>query len=207
MLGPERKSRVLSDQEKKITAYHEAGHALLTHVLPHADPVQKVSIISRGMAGGYTLKVPLEDKRMHSRTEFTEELSVLLGGYIAEQEIFGDITTGATSDLRRATSLARSLITDYGMSRNLGPRTFGNKEELIFLGRELHEQRDYSEKVAEKIDEEIAAYLHDAAETARRIINERRADLERIVAVLMEKETIEKEAFDAIMAKGTSEKA
>ncbi|MFA6551597.1 MAG: cell division protein FtsH, partial [Patescibacteria group bacterium] len=165
----------------------------------NADPVQKISIISRGMAGGYTLKVPLEDKHMHSRQEFLEELSVLLGGYIAEQEIFGDITTGATSDLRTATHLARRMITDYGMSRELGPRTFGNREELIFLGRELHEQRDYSEKIAERIDDEIMYYLNEAAERARQIIREQQPKLEKIVAVLLKQETLEKEEFDELM--------
>ncbi|PIR92013.1 cell division protein FtsH [Candidatus Falkowbacteria bacterium CG10_big_fil_rev_8_21_14_0_10_44_15] len=199
MLGPERKSRVLSEKEKKITAYHEAGHALVTHVLPNTDPVQKISIISRGLAGGYTLKVPLEDKRMHSKQEFLEELSVLLGGYIAEQEIFGDITTGATSDLRAATNLTRRMITDYGMSRNLGPRTFGSREELIFLGRELHEQRDYSEKVAEKIDEEIRHYINEAAERARQVIQTHRPKLEKIVEVLLKQETLEKEEFDELV--------
>ncbi|OIO38095.1 MAG: cell division protein FtsH [Candidatus Omnitrophica bacterium CG1_02_49_16] len=199
MLGPERKSRVLSDKEKKITAYHEAGHALVTHILPNTDPVQKISIISRGMAGGYTLKVPLEDKRMHSRQEFLEELSVLLGGYIAEREIFGDITTGATSDLRTATHLARRMITDYGMSRELGPRTFGSREELIFLGRELHEQRDYSEKIAERIDDEIMHYLNEAAERARQIIREHKPKLEKIVEALLKQEKLEKEEFEELV--------
>lgn len=201
MLGPERKSRVLSEKEKKITAYHEAGHALVAHMLPNTDPVQKISVISRGMAGGYTLKMPIEDKRMHSKTEFIEELSVLLGGYVAEQEIFNDITTGATSDLKKATTLARRLITDYGMSKNLGPRTFGNKDELIFLGRELHEQRDYSEKVAEKIDKEIMDYINAAAERARKIIQENKSKLEKIVKVLLKEETIEKEEFEELMGK------
>ncbi len=140
MMGPERKSRVLTEKEKKITAYHEAGHALVTHLLPHTDPVQKVSIIARGRAGGYTLKMPIEDKHMYSKTEFIEEIAVLLAGYVTEKEIFKEVTTGAMSDLRQATSLARKLITDYGMSESLGPRTFGEKEEMIFLGREIHEQ-------------------------------------------------------------------
>jgi cell division protease FtsH len=165
MLGPERKSKVLNKKEKKLTAYHEAGHAVVTHFLLHTDPVQKISIISRGRAGGYTLKTPLEDKHMHSKTEFIEEIAVLLGGYLTEKEIFGEVTTGATSDLRRATSIARRLVTDYGMSEKLGPRTYGEKEEMIFLGREIHEQKDYSEKIAEKIDEEIARFY----KTSRKI--------------------------------------
>jgi len=199
MLGPERKSRLLSEKDKNITAYHEAGHALVAHLLPHTDPVQKVSIISRGMAGGYTLKVPLEDKHMHSQTEFKEELAVLLGGYIAEREIFGDVTTGATSDLRNATNLARRMITDYGMSRELGPRTFGSRDELIFLGRELHEQRDYSDKIAERIDEEIMFYINEAAEQARQLITDHKQRLEKIVAALLKQETLEKEEFEELM--------
>jgi len=199
LLGPERKSKLISEKEKKITAYHEAGHALVAHILPNADPVQKVSIISRGMAGGYTLTVPLEDKRMHSKTEFIEELSVLLGGYMAEQVIFNEITTGASSDLRRATKIARHLITDYGMSENLGPRTFGKKEDMIFLGREMHEQRDYSEKVAERIDDEVSGYINKAAEKAGDIIKENKEKLEKIVDKLIKQETIEKEEFDGLM--------
>ncbi|MDP3900439.1 MAG: ATP-dependent zinc metalloprotease FtsH [bacterium] len=199
MLGPERKNRIISDKEKKITAYHEAGHALVAHVLPLVDPVQKISIISRGLAGGYMLKVPTEDKHMHSRAELVEDISVMLGGYITEQEIFGDITTGATSDLNKATELAHSMITAYGMSKNLGPRTFGKKDDMIFMGRQLHEQRDYSEKLAERIDEEMMDYINKAAEVAREIIKNHRERLEGIVKVLMEKETIEKEEFDKLM--------
>jgi len=199
LLGPERKTRIISDKEKKITAYHEAGHALVTHVLPHTDPVQKISIISRGMAGGYMMKVPTEDKHMHSQTEFIEELAVMLGGYVTEQEIFGEVTTGPMSDLRKATELARHLITDYGMSKNLGARTFGKREEMIFLGREMHEQKDYSEKLAEKIDEEVMAYINEAVETARKIITENRDKLERIAKALLEKETLEKEEFEEIV--------
>jgi len=199
MMGPERKSRIITEKEKKITAYHEAGHALVAHFLPNTDAVHKVSIISRGSAGGYTLKLPSVDRHMHSKTEYIEELAVLLAGHFAEKEIFGEVTTGATSDLRRATSLARSLITDFGMSNMLGPRTFGEKEEMIFLGREIHEQRDYSEKVAEKIDEEINVFITEAGKTAVRIIRDKKEYLEKIVAELLEKETIEKEAFKAIV--------
>ncbi len=199
MIGPERRSRVISDREKKITAYHEAGHALVAHFLPNTDPVQKISIIARGQAGGYTLKVPIEDKRLHSRSEFIEEIAVLLAGHLVEKEIFGEVTTGATSDLRRATALARSLITDFGMSYELGPRTFGEKDELIFLGREIHEQRDYSERVAEKIDVEISRFINEASDMANRIIKEQKILLENIVKELMEKETIEKIEFIKIV--------
>jgi cell division protease FtsH len=199
MMGPERKSRIITDKEKKITAYHEAGHALVAHFLPNTDAVHKVSIIARGSAGGYTLKLPSVDRHLHSKTEYIEELAVLLAGHFAEKEIFGEVTTGATSDLRRATSLARRLVTDFGMSDTLGPRTFGEKEEMIFLGREIHEQRDYSEKVAEKIDEEINTFITAAGRVAVSIINEKREYLEKIVAELLAKETIERETFEAIV--------
>lgn len=199
MLGPERKSKLLSAKEKKITAYHEAGHALVAHYLPHTDPVQKISIIGRGHAGGYTLKLPTKDKHMHTKTEYIEEIAVLLAGHITEKETFNEITTGATSDLRRATSLARKLITDYGMSEKLGPRTFGEKEELIFLGREIHEQRDYSEKVAEQIDNEISHFIAKASHQARGIIHNKRKKLEEVVKELLKKEKLEKEEFEKIV--------
>ncbi|MCF7860085.1 ATP-dependent zinc metalloprotease FtsH [Patescibacteria group bacterium] len=204
MIGPERKSRVISDKEKKITAYHEAGHALVAHFLPNSDPVQKVSIIARGSAGGYTLKVPIEDKYFHAKSDFLDEIAVLLAGHLVEKEIFGEVTTGATSDLRRATSVARSLITDYGMSDVLGPRTFGQKEELIFLGREIHEQRDYSEKVAEQIDAEIASFIAQAGAVAKRILDENRKKLEIIAEALLVRETLEKEEFEALLAPETA---
>jgi cell division protease FtsH len=200
LLGPERKSHILSEKERKITAYHEAGHALVSHSLPNADSVHKVSIISRGSAAGYTMKLPSEDKRMHRKAEFLDDLAVSLGGYVAESEIFGkeNLTTGASSDLRSATRLARRLITDYGMSDTLGPRTYGEKEEMVFLGKEIHHERDYSEKVAEQIDHEITTLLTTAMETAKRVITERRNMLDKIAAVLLEKETIEKEEFEAL---------
>ncbi len=199
MIGPERKSRAINDKEKKITAYHEAGHALVAHFLPETDPVHKVSIISRGSAGGYTLKAPSEDRHMHSKSEFISEIAVLLAGHVVEKSIFGEVTTGATSDLRRATSLARSLVTDYGMSDHLGPRTYGEKEEMIFLGREIHEQRDYSEKIAEKIDEEITGFIKQGIEKAEKIIKDESECLEKIVAALLKEETLEKDAFEAIV--------
>lgn len=207
MMGPERKSRIITEEEKKITAYHEAGHAVVAHFLPQADPVHKVSIIARGQAGGYTLKLPTEDRRLHRRSEFIEELSVLLAGHLTEKTVFGEVTTGATSDLRRATSLARSLVTDYGMSEILGPRTFGEKEEMIFLGREIHEQRDYSEKVAEQIDGEISQLIQQATKRALEIIDSRREDIERVVKGLLEKETLEKADFEAIVGAKPQKKA
>jgi len=198
LLGPERKSHILSEKERKITAYHEAAHALVAHELPHADPVHKVSIISRGRAAGYTLKLPIEDKHLHSRSEFIDDLAVMLAGHTAEKEIFGEVTTGASNDLKQATRLAKKLITEFGMSEKLGARTFGEKEEMIFLGKEIHEQRDYSEKVAEIIDQEISRLIAEAIKTAREIIKRKKEKLEEIVKILLEKETIEKEEFEAI---------
>ncbi len=204
MMGPERKSRIITDKEKKITAYHEAGHAIVAHFLPHTDPVHKVSIIARGQAGGYTLKLPSVDRHMHSKTEYIEELAVLLAGHLTEKEVFGEVTTGATSDLRRATALARSLITDFGMSDALGPRTFGEKEEMIFLGREIHEQRDYSEKIAEKIDDEISHFINEATFKAKKIIMDQKPKIEIVVKELLEKETIEKDVFEKIVGPKTA---
>jgi len=201
ILGPERKSHLLSEEEKKITAYHEAGHALVAHELPNSDPVQKVSIVSRGRAAGYTLKMPTRDKYLESKSAFLSELAVLLAGYMTEKEIFNEVTTGASNDLKEATKIARQLIMQYGMSEALGPRTFGKREELIFLGREITEQRDYSEKVAELIDKEIDRLISDAIKTAVSIIRKRKDKLEEIVALLLEKETLEKEEFEAIFAK------
>ncbi|MFA6428460.1 MAG: ATP-dependent zinc metalloprotease FtsH [Candidatus Buchananbacteria bacterium] len=198
MLGPERKSHLLNEHEKKITAYHEAGHALVAHELPHADPVHKVSIISRGRAAGYTIKLPIEDKHLHSRAEFIDDLAILLAGQITEKEIFGDYTTGAQNDLKEATKLAKRLITDFGMSENLSPRTYGTKEDMIFLGREITEQRDYSEKTAEAIDKEVSGLIDAAAKTAKEIITKLRPQLDKIVEVLIAKETIEAEEFAAL---------
>ena len=199
MLGPERKSRVLLPKEKEVTAYHEAGHAVVAHFLPNADPVHKVSIISRGRAGGYTLKVPTADRHLHTKSYFLDEIAVLLGGFLTERELFGEVTTGATSDLRRATALARRLVTDFGMSDKLGPRTYGEKEEMIFLGREIHEQRDYSEKVAETIDGEISHFIKEGMDKAHKIIKDRRQELEKVAQLLLKQETIEREEFEALI--------
>jgi len=201
MLGPERKSHILNEHEKKITAYHEAGHALVAHELPNSDPVHKVSIVSRGRVAGYTLKLPIKDKHLHTKAEFVDDLAVFLAGYTTEKEIFGDISTGASNDLREATRLARRLIMEYGMAEKLIPRTFGEKEELIFLGREIHEQRDYSEKVAEAIDEEISQFINEAMKTATNIIKKKKPKLEKIVKILLEKETIEKDEFEEVFGK------
>jgi len=198
LLGPERKSHILSEEEKKITAYHEVGHALVNYILPHTDPVRKISIISRGMAAGYTLKLPKEDKHLRSYSEFIDELAVLLAGFVSEKKKFGEVTTGAANDLKEATELARRIITVYGMSEALGPRTFGEREELIFLGREITEQRNYSEKTAELIDKEINKLISNALKTAEKIIEEKKDKLEEIVNLLIKKETIERKEFEAL---------
>ncbi|MCD4761487.1 ATP-dependent zinc metalloprotease FtsH [bacterium] len=206
MLGPERKSRIITEKEKKITAYHEAGHALVAHFLPNTDPIHKVSIIARGQARGYTLKMPTTDKHMHTKSEYLEEIAVLLAGFVTENEVFKEVTTGATSDLRRATNLARRLITDFGMSETLGPRTFGAKEEMIFLGREIHEQRDYSEKTAEQIDREISHFIDMGAHQARQIIKTHKDKLEDIVQELLKRESLERAEFEKIVGKSKKNK-
>ncbi len=198
LLGPERKSHILSKEEKKITAYHEAGHALVAHFLPHCDPVQKVSVISRGRAAGYTLKTPSQDKYLYSKKDFLDNLAAYLAGYAAEKEIFKDVTTGAANDLKEATKLARELVTVYGMSEALGPQTFGQKEELIFLGREFSEQRDYSDETALRIDKEVSHFIKEAYDQAVKIIQKKKEYLKKIVKVLLEKETIEKEEFESL---------
>ena len=199
MLGPERRSRMLSKKEKEIAAYHEAGHALVSHVLPHADLVHKVSIISRGQAAGYTLKLPEEEKNFHSKSEFLDDLSVLLAGHAAEKKIFKDVTTGATSDLRQATSLARKLTTEFGMSDKLGPMTFGHKEELVFLGKDIGEQRNYSEEVAYKIDQEVQRFITEAYKQANKVLDIYHGKLKEIAKTLIEKETLEKEDFNKLV--------
>jgi len=199
LLGPERKSHILSSKEKEITAYHEAGHALVAAMLPGTDPVHKISIISRGRAGGYTLKLPMEDKHLHTRTEFLNDLSVMLAGYAAEQEVFHELTTGASNDLQKVTELARRLVTQFGMSEKLGPMTFGHQEELVFLGKEIHESRNYSEAVAFEIDKEVRQHIHDAHLVAQKVIKTNRQKLDVIAKRLIEKETIEKDEFAALM--------
>ncbi len=205
MMGPERRSRVMSEKEKQITAYHEGGHALVAHFMTHTDPVQKVSIITRGKAGGYTLKLPTEDKKMYPRSEFIDELAVLLAGYVSEKETFSEVTTGATYDLRRATNLARSLITDYGMSEKLGPRTFGSNQDMIFLGKEIHEEKDYSEKTSQLIDEEVSSFIQNAVDKSRGLLNNKQELLKKIADELLEKETLEKERFEEIVGKKKTE--
>ncbi len=204
LLGPERKSHILSPREKGIAAFHEAGHALVSSSLPGTEPVRKVSIIARGMAAGYTLKMPAEDRKMKTKIEFLAELATLLAGFVAEKLKFGDITTGASNDLEKASELARKLVKEYGMSP-LGPISFGEKEELVFLGKEFGEQRNYSEEVAAKIDKEVEKFIKNAQKTAQKVLNQKRGILDKIAKTLIEKETIEKEEFERLI-KHTQEK-
>ncbi len=195
--GPEKKSQVISDREKKLKAYHEAGHALVARMLPNADPVHKVSIIARGLAAGYTLQLPTEDRRFMTRSQFESRIAVFMGGRAAEELIFGDVSTGAHSDIEQATKLARRMVTELGMSDKLGPRTFGRREELVFLGKEISEQRDYSERTALMIDNEVRTLIEKAHETAKRILTEHSNLLKAIAERLLEKETIDADEFEA----------
>jgi len=198
LLGPERKSRVISQKEKEITAYHEGGHALVAAGLKEADPIQKVSIISRGYAGGYTMKLPTEDRHLKTRAQFLADLAMMMGGYASEKLTFGDVSTGASSDLKQASELARQLVRKYGMS-DLGPITFGKNEETLFLGRDIGEGRDYSEKVAADIDVQVRNFLMQAYGTAEKILKVHKMALKKIADELMEKETLEQDDFRAII--------
>ena len=197
--GPERKSRLISPKEKEITAYHEAGHALVAHTLPNADPVHKVSIVARGMTGGFTRTLPTEDRYLWTRSQFNDTLASALGGHAAEEMVFGEMTTGSESDIDRATKIARNMVMQWGMSDRLGPRTFGHKEELVFLGREISEQKNYSEKVAEQIDEEIHKIIASAYDVARGILKQHRGKLKTLAERLVSDETLEGEALQQIL--------
>jgi len=198
MMGPEKKSHILSKKEKKITAYHEAGHALTAHLLPNADPIHKISIVSRGKAAGYTLKLPLEDKYLYSKSDFLDELVVLLAGYVAEDIIFEDITTGAQNDLKRASEIAKNLIVRYGMSK-LGPVSFSDHDEWVFLGKELGEQRGYSERIASEIDQEIKNFVVSAKEKAEKLLESNKELLTKIAEKLIENEIIEQVEFETLV--------
>ena len=203
--GPEKKSRVISPREKELAAYHEAGHGLVARTLPHADPVHKISIVARGMMGGYTRLLPTEDRRIWTGSQFKDMLSVSLAGRAAEELVFEDFSTGAESDIAQATKIARKMVMEYGMSQRLGPRAFGRKEELVFLGREISEQRNYSEKVALEIDEEVQKLISEAYQTAKDILKEKRAKLNHIAQELIAKETIEGEALAALFQEPVSQ--
>ncbi len=196
--GPERKSRRISPKEKEITAYHEAGHALVAKMLPNADPVHKISIVARGMSLGHTRQLPVEDRYLMTRSQFKDTLATLLGGHTAEELIFNEITTGAQNDIEQATKLARAMVTNFGMSEKLGPRTFGHKEELVFLGREISEQRDYSDKIAEQIDDEDHNIIQQAHEVAKKILIENKPRLVHITEKLLAQETVEGEKLEAL---------
>lgn len=196
--GPERKSRLISEEEKRIIAYHEAGHAIVANSIPEADPVHKLSITSRGMAGGYTIMLPEEDRTLMSRKKLYADMVGLLGGRAAESVVFDDITSGASNDLERVTKMARAMVTRLGMSPELGPMVYGQKEELIFLGREISEQRDYSEDVAQQIDKEVRKIVSEAYDQAKSIIIEYRDKLDSVAQRLLEVETIKREEFEEI---------
>jgi cell division protease FtsH len=196
--GPERKSRLISEEEKRIVAYHEAGHAIVANAIPEADPVHKVSITARGMAGGYTIMLPEEDRTLMARKKMFADMVGLLGGRAAEEIIFDDITSGASNDLERVTRMARAMVTRLGMSSELGPMVYGQKEELIFLGREISEQRDYSEAVAQQIDKEVRRLVSEAYETAKSIVLKYRDRLDSVAMRLLEVETITREEFEEL---------
>ncbi len=198
--GPERKSRVISDAEKAIIAYHEGGHAVVQRILPKCDPVAKVTIISRGMALGYTMALPTEDRYLQSKTEFEDKIAGLLGGNVAERLIFGDTTTGASNDIEKATDLARRMVTEFGMSDKLGPLSFGKRDEMVFLGRSMGEQRDYSEEVAQTIDEEVRAIIDKAYERATEVLTTHRDKLTALAEKLVAEETVDADGFEALFS-------
>ena len=196
--GPERRSRIITEEEKEIIAYHEGGHAVVQRVLPKNDPVTKVTIVSRGMALGYTMSLPAEDRYLHSKSEFEDKIAGMLGGNVAETIVFGDTTTGSSNDIEKATNLARAMVTQYGMSEKLGPLAFGKKEEMVFLGREISEQRNYSDEVAAKIDAEVRQIIDRAYARAKDALLTHRDVLDRLAALLIEKETIEHDEFESL---------
>jgi cell division protease FtsH len=197
--GPARKSRIISPRQKAITAYHEAGHALTAHLLSNADPVHKISIVARGMSGGHTRLLPTEDNMLLTRSQLQDTLAYALGGQVAEEIIFGEMTTGAGSDLQQVTRLARSMVTEYGMSEKLGPMVFGHKAEMSFLGRDLGEQRDYGDETANEIDSEVRRLVNEARERAYQILTKNKAKLVQIADALMEKETLQGDDLKRIL--------
>ncbi|MGB9763292.1 MAG: ATP-dependent zinc metalloprotease FtsH [Minisyncoccia bacterium] len=199
LLGPERKSRVFNEKEKKITAYHEAGHAILSLLIPGSSELKKVSIISRGQAGGYTLRLPTEERYLKTRSEFLADITTLLGGYIAEELVFKDVSTGASNDLKEATDIARALVTKYGMSEKLGPLTFGKTEDLVFLGKEITTEKDYSENTAILIDEEVKKIIDSCYKKGKQLLKENIKNLEKIAEKLLEKETLERKEVEELI--------
>lgn len=202
IMGPERKSRVISDKEKRLTAYHEGGHTIVGMLLEHTDPVHKVTIIPRGRAGGYTLSLPQEDKYYATRSEMLDELKVLLGGRVAEALVLKEISSGASNDLQRATQLARQMICEYGMSENIGPVTFGHRQDQVFLGRDIARDKDYSEEVAAEIDKEVRSFMEDAYAATEKLLSDNIDKLHVIAKALMEKETLEEEEINQLVKYG-----
>lgn len=202
IMGPERKSRVISDKEKRLTAYHEGGHTIVGMLLEHTDPVHKVTIIPRGRAGGYTLSLPKEDKYYATRSEMLDELKVLLGGRVAEALVLKEISSGASNDLQRATQLARQMICEYGMSENIGPVTFGHRQDQVFLGRDIARDKDYSEEVAAEIDKEVRSFMEDAYAATEKLLSDNIDMLHVIATALMEKETLEEEEINQLVKYG-----
>ncbi|MGH9279003.1 MAG: ATP-dependent metallopeptidase FtsH/Yme1/Tma family protein, partial [Acidimicrobiales bacterium] len=198
--GPERKSRIISDEEKRVIAYHEGGHALVGHALPHADPIHKVSIIARGRALGWTLALPTQDKYLTTRSALRDQLAMLLGGRTAEELIFQDPTTGAQNDIEKATQIARAMVTEYGMSDEIGPQQLGQKNGEVFLGRDLGHQANYSDQVAAKIDAEIRRLIDEAHDEAREVLVTHRKTLDRLAQALVEKETLDTPEVEEILA-------
>src|SRR4051812_34105994 len=198
--GPERKSRIISDAEKLIIAFHEGGHAVVQRILPKCDPVQKVTIISRGMALGYTMALPTEDRYLQSKSEFEDKIAGLLGGNVSERMVFGDTTTGSSNDIEKATDLARRMVTEFGMSDKLGPLTFGKRDEMVFLGREIGEQRNYSDEIAKTIDEEVRAIVDRAFERASQVLETHRDRLDGLAKKLIAEETVDSEGFESLFA-------
>jgi len=194
--GPQRKSRVMSEHEKRVTAFHEIGHALVAHLLRRADPVYKVTILPRGQMGGYTRFLPSQDRHLLTKSEFEDQLAVAMGGHAAEVLVFGEMTTGPSNDIQMATEIARRMVTQYGMSTKLGPRAFGRREELVFLGRDIAEQRNYSEAIAETIDREVSQLIDDAHHRAQDMLARNRGLLEKLSETLIEVETLDAEAFE-----------
>ena len=202
IMGPERKSRVISDKEKRLTAYHEGGHTIVGMLLEHTDPVHKVTIIPRGRAGGYTLSLPKEDKYYATRSEMLDELKVLLGGRVAEALVLKEISSGASHDLQRATQLARQMICEYGMSDNIGPVTFGHRQDQVFLGRDIARDKDYSEEVAAEIDKEVRSFMEDAYAATEKLLSENIDKLHVIAKALIEKETLDEEEINQLVKYG-----
>jgi cell division protease FtsH len=200
MLGPVRRSRVSTAHEREITAYHEAGHATVGHLMAHADPIAKVTILSRGATGGHTRSLPEEDRRYWTLNQFKDMMAMAMGGRVAEQAQFGEgeVTTGASNDLENATNMARTMVTRYGMSEKLGPRTFGKREEMVFLGREISEQRDYSDKVAETIDDEVYLLVGEAYQRAKNVLATNKAKFVELAKYLLEHETADGDVIKAL---------